>query len=203
MRLLSLPRYAVDAVEAGRWARQARDDGRRFFDILREADDDGARRLCGDLRHFAEEALRLGVDDLFYQVMEHTRYLDLERFQGPIERLQVSANVQKLAELIAAYCDEHADHHLAAYLKHLDATEAAQADEEIAPLDETVNAVNLLTVHQAKGLEFGLVIVPHLVQGRFPASRRGECLTLPDQLLQEERPAAALHLTEERRLAYV
>src|SRR6266566_946813 len=203
MRLLSLPRYAADAVQAGRWARQARDDGRRFFDLLQESNDNGARRLTDDLRRFNGLALRLGVDDLFYEVMEQTHYLDLERFLGPIERLQVSANVQKLAELIAAYCDEHPDHHLAAYLKHLDATEAAQADEEIAPLDETVNAVHLMTVHQAKGLEFGLVIIPHLVEGRFPASRRGEGLTLPNELLKEELPAAELHLAEERRLAYV
>jgi len=203
MRLLSLPRYAADSVQAGRWSRQARDDGRRFFDLLQESTDEGARRLTEDLRRFNGLALRLGVDDLFYEVMEQTHYLDLERFLGPIERLQVSANVQKLAELIAAYCDEHADHHLSAYLKHLDATEAAQADEEIAPLDETVNAVHLMTVHQAKGLEFGLVVVPHLVEGRFPASRRSEGLTLPNELLKEELPAAELHLAEERRLAYV
>ncbi|HET9847194.1 MAG TPA: UvrD-helicase domain-containing protein [Candidatus Dormibacteraeota bacterium] len=203
MRLLSLPRYAVDTVRAARWSRQARDDGRRVFDILEEADDDGAQRLTADLRRFAGQALRLGVDDLFYAVMEHTRYLDLERFSGTIERLQVSANVQKLAELIGSYCDEHPDQHLSAYLRHLDATEAAQADEEIAPLDETVNAVHLMTVHQAKGLEFGLVIIPHLVEGRFPASRRGEGLTLPNELLKEELPPAELHLSEERRLAYV
>ena len=203
MRLLSLPRYAVDPVRAARWAQQAREQGRRPFDILAEADDDGARRLTADLRRFAGQALRLGVDDLFFDVMEQTRYLDLDRFAGPIERLQVSANVQKLSELISSYCDEHADHHLAAYLRHLDATEAAQADEEIAPLDETVNAVHLMTVHQAKGLEFGLVVVPHLVEGRFPASRRGEGLTLPNELLKEELPPAELHLSEERRLAYV
>lgn len=203
MRLLSLPRYAADPVQAGRWARQARDDGRRFFDLLAESPDGGPRRLTDDLRRFNGLAMRLGVDDLFYEVMEQTHYLDLERFLGPIERLQVSANVQKLSELIAAYCDEHPDHHLSAYLKHLEATEAAQADEEIAPLDETVNAVHLMTVHQAKGLEFGLVIVPHLVEGRFPASRRGEGLTLPDELLKEELPPAELHLAEERRLAYV
>ena len=203
MRLLSLPRYAADSVQAGRWSRRARDDGRRFFDLLQESTDEGARRLTGDLRRFNALALRLGVDDLFYEVMEQTHYLDLERFRGPIERLQVSANVQKLAELVAAYCDEHPDHHLSAYLKHLDATEAAQADEEIAPLDETVNAVHLMTVHQAKGLEFGLVVVPHLVEGRFPASRRSEGLTLPNELLKEELPPAELHLAEERRLAYV
>lgn len=203
MRLLSLPRYATDSVQAGRWSRQARDDGRRFFDLLQESTDEGARRLTEDLRRFNGLALRLGVDDLFYELMEQTHYLDLERFLGSIERLQVSANVQKLAELIAAYCDEHPDHHLSAYLKHLDATEAAQADEEIAPLDETVNAVHLMTVHQAKGLEFGLVVVPHLVEGRFPASRRSEGLTLPNELLKEELPPAELHLAEERRLAYV
>src|SRR5205814_7640113 len=197
MRLLSLPRYAVDAVQAARWSRKARDEGRRFFDIVSEAEDNGARRLTEDLRRFAGLAMRLGVDDLFYEVMEQTRYLDLERFIGPIERLQVSANVQKLAELVSSYCDEHVDHHLAAYLRHLDATEAAQADEEIAPLDDTVNAVHLMTVHQAKGLEFGLVIIPHLVEGRFPASRRGEGLTLPNELLKEELPAAELHLAEE------
>src|SRR5207237_3096807 len=42
-----------------------------------------------------------------------------------------------------------------------------------------------------------------LVAGRFPASRRGEGLTLPNELLKEELPAAELHLAEERRLAYV
>ena len=203
MRLLTLPRYATDFVQAGRWAREAREAGKSLFDIIEASSENGARRLAQDLRRFTGLALRMGVDDLFYEVMEQTHYLDLERFTGPIERLQVSANVQKLAELIAAYCDEHTDHHLTAYLRHLDTTEAAQADEEIAPLDDTVNAVHLMTVHQAKGLEFGLVIVPHLVEGRFPASRRSEGLTLPDALLKEDLPTAEVHLAEERRLAYV
>ncbi|MDQ6901273.1 MAG: ATP-dependent helicase, partial [Candidatus Dormibacteraeota bacterium] len=194
MRLLTLPRYATDPLTAGRWAREARESGRRFFDLLEASGDDGPRRLCEELRGFGGMALRVGVDDLFYEVMEQTRYLDVDRFAGPIERLQVSANVQKLAELIGSYCDEHDDHHLRAYLDHLVLTEAAQADEEIAPLEDTVNAVHLMTVHQAKGLEFGLVIVPHLVDGRFPSSRRNEGLTMPDALLKEELPSADLHL---------
>ena len=203
MRLLTLPRYATDPVQAGRWAREARDGGRRFFDLLEGSSEEAPRRLCQELRAFSGMSQRLGVDDLFYEVMEQTRYLDLDRFTGPIERLQVSANVQKLAELIAAYCDEHPDHHLRAYLDHLNLTEAAQADEEIAPLEDTVNAVHLMTVHQAKGLEFGLVVVPHLVDGRFPASRRSEGLTPPDAILKEDLPSADSHLAEERRLAYV
>ncbi len=203
MRLLSLPRYACDPVEAGRWARLARDEGRSLLDVLENREEPGARRLTEDLRRFAALALRLGIDDLFYEIMELTRYLDLDRFTGRIERLQVSANVQKLAELIAAYCDEHPDHHLSAYLAHIALTEEAQADEEVACLDETLDAVHLMTVHQAKGLEFSLVIIPCLVDGRFPAQRHGEGFTLPDALLEEELPATELHHAEERRLAYV
>lgn len=203
LRLLSLPRYACDPLEAGRWARLARDQGLSLFQYLESREDAGVRRLVADLRRFAALRLRLGVDDLFYEVMEQTRYLDLDRFRGVVEQLQVSANVQKLAELITGYCDEHNDHHLSAYLAHLGMTEEAQADEEIAPLDEHLNAVRLMTVHQAKGLEFELVIIPHLVEGRFPAQRRGEGLTLPDPLLPEELPATEMHLAEERRLAYV
>jgi DNA helicase-2/ATP-dependent DNA helicase PcrA len=203
LRLLSLPRYLADPLEAGRWSAKARDGGVSLFELLEDSQEEGARRLAADLRHFSSLRLRLGVDDLFYELMERTRYLDLDRFASPIERLQVSANVQKLAELIAAYCEEHSDHHLAAYLNHLDATEAAQADEEIAPLDDSLNAVHLMTVHQAKGLEFALVVVPHLVEGRFPASRRSEGISTPDPLLKEELPLTELHLAEERRLAYV
>ena len=203
MRLLGIPRYAIDAVQAGRWAREAREQGVSLFSLLEKSTEEGARRLSTDLRFFSAMRLRLGVDELFFEVMERTRYLDLDRFTGPIERLQVSANVQKLAELVAAFCDEHTDHHLAAFLAHLDATEAAQADEEIASLDDALNAVHLMTVHQAKGLEFGLVVVPHLVEGRFPATRRNDGLALPDALLKEELPEVELHLAEERRLAYV
>jgi DNA helicase-2/ATP-dependent DNA helicase PcrA len=203
MRLLALPRYTTDPVQAGRWARQARDQGLSLFTLLEGSQEPGAGTLCADLRRFAELALRSGVDDLFYEVMEQTRYLDLQRFVTPLERLQVSANVQKLAELIAAYCDEHTDHHLGAYLDHLEGTESAQVDEEIAALDDSLNAVHVMTVHQAKGLEFGLVILPHLVEGRFPATRRAEGLRVPDALLKEELPAVEVHLSEERRLAYV
>ena len=203
LRLLSLPRYAMDPIQAGRLAREARDLGLRFFDVLEAAEAEGARRLCADLRRFSALRGRVGVDELFYDVMEQTRYLDLDRFQGPIERLQVSANVQKLNELISQYCDEHPDHHLRAFLEHLERTEAARADEEVAAIDDTLNAVHLMTVHQAKGLEFGMVVVPHLVDGRFPAHRRGEGLSLPQVLLPEELPETGQHLDEERRLAYV
>lgn len=65
------------------------------------------------------------------------------------------------------------------------------------------NAVNLLTVHSAKGLEFPVVFIPNLVDRRFPTIRKKEALPLPQPLIKEILPQGDPHLQEERRLFYV
>jgi DNA helicase-2/ATP-dependent DNA helicase PcrA len=68
---------------------------------------------------------------------------------------------------------------------------------------EDVDTVKLLTVHSAKGLEFPVVFVVNLVRDRFPTRRRGESLSLPDELVKEGAEPEEAHLQEERRLFYV
>ncbi|GEM_PF-2996365 len=65
------------------------------------------------------------------------------------------------------------------------------------------NAVQVLTAHAAKGLEFDYVFIVSLVDKRFPAMARAEILPLPVELMQESRPEGDYHLQEERRLLYV
>jgi DNA helicase-2/ATP-dependent DNA helicase PcrA len=65
------------------------------------------------------------------------------------------------------------------------------------------NAVNILTVHSAKGLEFPVVFLVNLVSGRFPTSERSERIPIPDALIKEILPAGDYHEQEERRLFYV
>ncbi len=65
------------------------------------------------------------------------------------------------------------------------------------------NAVNLLTIHSAKGLEFPVVFLVNLVEGRFPTRERKEQLPIPDNLIKEVLPQGDFHQEEERRLFYV
>lgn len=65
------------------------------------------------------------------------------------------------------------------------------------------NAVNILTVHASKGLEFPVVFIPHLVNGRFPTYARRESIPVPDELIKETLPEGDFHVQEERRLFYV
>jgi len=65
------------------------------------------------------------------------------------------------------------------------------------------NAVNILTVHSAKGLEFPIVFLVNLVNRRFPTSRRSEIIPIPQPLIKEILPEGDPHEQEERRLFYV
>ena len=65
------------------------------------------------------------------------------------------------------------------------------------------NAVNILTIHASKGLEFPVVFVVNLVDQRFPTRERREQIPIPDSLIKEILPQGNYHFQEERRLAYV
>lgn len=65
------------------------------------------------------------------------------------------------------------------------------------------NAVNILTLHSAKGLEFPVVFMVNLVNRRFPTINRREQVPIPQLLIKERLPEGDPHEQEERRLFYV
>ncbi len=69
-----------------------------------------------------------------------------------------------------------------------------------------LDAIDILTVHQSKGLEWSVVFLPSLVEGRFPsrfAGRAQEWLLPADLFPHEVRSRYEGSDTEERRLFYV
>ncbi len=71
-------------------------------------------------------------------------------------------------------------------------------DEEIAD-----DAVQLMTVHAAKGLEFPYVFILRLAKGDFPSGTRRPVFEFPAELMKEEKPEGDFQIQEERRLFYV
>ncbi len=65
------------------------------------------------------------------------------------------------------------------------------------------NAVNILSIHSSKGLEFPVVFLVNLISGRFPTRERKETIPIPATLIKEILPEGDYHLEEERRLFYV
>ena len=71
-------------------------------------------------------------------------------------------------------------------------------EEEIAD-----NAVQLMTVHSAKGLEFPHVFILRLAKGDFPSRSQTPVFEFPPELMKEEKPEGDFQIQEERRLFYV
>ncbi|MBU2632790.1 ATP-dependent helicase [Patescibacteria group bacterium] len=65
------------------------------------------------------------------------------------------------------------------------------------------NAVNILSVHSSKGLEFPVVFLVNLISQRFPTRERKETIPIPKEFIKEILPTGDFHLEEERRLFYV
>jgi len=70
-------------------------------------------------------------------------------------------------------------------------------------LPEEVDAVRIMTVHAAKGLEFPVVFMVNLTNDRFPSRDQKDLIELPEELIREKNSVSNFHLQEERRLFYV
>src|SRR5205085_927781 len=76
-------------------------------------------------------------------------------------------------------------------------------DESPVAREVDASAVSVMTIHQAKGLEFDVVFVPSLVEGRLPQSGRPHRFGLPPAVLEPLVRGREDVIAEERRLLYV
>jgi DNA helicase II / ATP-dependent DNA helicase PcrA len=145
---------------------------------------------------------QVGVDELLFEILARSQHLAaILPGSGP-ERERILARVEQFVELTEAYCARRRDHSLAPFVQHLELVLRSGLEEPTAA-GEVQEAVQVMSIHQAKGLEFEAVLVPALVEGRLPQPHRSPDLDLPAGLAEAEVRGRADHLAEERRLLYV
>ena len=122
---------------------------------------------------------------------------------GTLEAKRSVVNIASFMRFASDWQAENPARTLAGFIAYLDAYKAAGGELPTSvELSEDVDGVRLMTLYQAKGLEFPIVIVPNLLDGEWPVQE--QCFGLfPRELLREQVPAGDLHTDEERRLLYV
>ena len=120
-----------------------------------------------------------------------------------LEARRTVANIGSFMRFANDWQTEHPRGNLAGFVDYLDAYQAAGGELPTSvEAGEDVIGVQLMTLYQAKGLEFDHVFVPRLLKGEWPAGEAGSGL-FPTALLKEAVPAGDIHTEEERRLLYV
>ncbi|MBI4128364.1 MAG: UvrD-helicase domain-containing protein [Parcubacteria group bacterium] len=143
------------------------------------------------------------VSELTYTILSDlgiVRSLTTREDAQSYERI---ANLKAFYELIEKFESVSIEKRVTAFTQYVDLLIEAGEDPAPGNLLTDFDAVRVMTIHAAKGLEFPVVFLVNLVKGRFPSQERGESLTLPEALLKERLSAASQHLLEERRLFYV
>lgn len=140
---------------------------------------------------------------LFYFLSDTGLMKRVLEYSAPVDE-KIANNISRFFSKLKTYETDHADASVPAVLGWIDL--AMELGESPIANDTdwyAQDAVNILSVHSAKGLEFPVVFLVNLVSQRFPTVERREQIPIPEELIKEELPQGDYHLEEERRLFYV
>jgi DNA helicase II / ATP-dependent DNA helicase PcrA len=190
-RKLDMPSAVAAALEGPQLSEEGRDRARAFLRLYRSA----------------STAFEDRRPDAF--VMRLIERIGLRRQQvfathaDTVERLR---NIAKLPELATAYMRREPQATARDFARYLAAVAESGLREEEAVDRPSAQAVSVMTMHAAKGLEFDHVFVVGLSAGAMPGPYRARNGDVPDELLKErldEDSPRAAHEAEMRRLLHV
>jgi len=117
---------------------------------------------------------------------------------------KVAINISNFFSKLKIFESEHEDASVFAVVDFINMSMEMGESPLVAKTDISYyNAVNILTVHSAKGLEFPVVFLVNLTEERFPTRHKKETISIPEDLIKEILPTGDYHIEEERRLFYV
>lgn len=163
-----------------------------------------ATALLADLERYLRKAALEPTGRVLYEfLMERPGYgKRLVRSTSSRDHQRVG-NLAAFFGLVQRFGEVAPQDRVAGFVPYLTMLIEAGEDPPIAEGEEAADAVQVLTLHKAKGLEFEAVFLAGLVEKRFPSVDRKETIPLPDELIKDHLPSGDFHLEEERRLFYV
>ncbi|MBN1128242.1 MAG: UvrD-helicase domain-containing protein [Chitinispirillaceae bacterium] len=129
--------------------------------------------LLGDL-----EQNREPVPQIFNEMLKLSGYMDMLTNEDSEESAGRIENINELANAITIWAEEHSDKTLADFLEEV--TLATDVDAWVQKDD----AINLMTLHCAKGLEFKAVFLVGLEDGLIPSRQNFDD---PEKIEEERR----------------
>lgn len=202
--LLTSEIYKVDNKLMGKLFTQSRFSHRNIEELIEsETDYQEIRLIVEDLKLHRDLVNSDTAGEILYKFLTNKGVLKRWIESGTVEDEIKMYNTASFFERIANFDHASTDRSTAAFLIALELIIEAGDDTSGNEIDANIDAVNILSAHASKGLEYKAVFVVNLVSDRFPNKRKGEGLIIPPELIKERLPEGDFHTQEERRLFYV
>ncbi len=160
-------------------------------------------RFLGDLEKFLKLSREETTGRLLYAFLTETGYLKNLTRDPTLEKEVKIRNIARFFGIVRDFELVAREDRVVNFVNYLNLLIDAGDDPPTVEADPDTDAVNVLTIHKAKGLEFRVVFMVCLVSGKFPGANRRQQIEVPDELIKETLPEGDFHLQEERRLFYV
>lgn len=200
-RIINVPARKIGAKTIDAAMQIATENGTNLFDVIAHAGEyDALSRASNALLKFAKMISDLQqmneylpLDEFYQQVMEQSGYLGALEEKNNEEARGRIENIMELKSNIADYMGRNDEPSLAGFL------EEVSLFTDIDRMDADAEAVVMMTMHSAKGLEFPVVFLVGMEDGIFPGMRSME----NDEDLEEERRLCYVAVTRAKKELYL
>ncbi len=213
--LVSSEVYSLDLSDLGLCAHYAKRRNKALYLVFGELDNipelkdisdkskSKIENILADLKKFLKISREQTTGRLLYSFLTETGFLKRLTQNPSLENETKIQNLAKFFNIVRDFELVAQEDRVMSFVNYLNLLIEAGDDPPTVEADLDCDAVNVLTIHKAKGLEFRVVFLVSLVEGRFPWPHRRQALELPDVLIKEVLPSGDSHIQEERRLFYV
>jgi DNA helicase-2/ATP-dependent DNA helicase PcrA len=192
LRIANRPRRGIGDTTLTRLQLWAEANGTTLYKALGNAEPAGVggaslkavaalRTLLQSLQAQSQE---LPLAELVQRVLEQSGTLDTLEAERTIEARGRIENLQELVGVAQEYVEQAEEPSLSAFLQEI----SLVSDQDT--IQEEQSLVTLMTLHNAKGLEFGAVFLIGMEEGIFPHAR-----SIEEQGIEEERRLAYVGMT--------
>ena len=191
-RIANRPRRGIGDTTLARLQAHADAFGISLFETLGQADEAGiaaaplraVQQLHGLLQSLQAGALELEVPELLERVLDRSGYREALEAERTIESQGRLENLQELVGVAQEYQHMAEEPSLSGFLQDI----SLYSDQDALRGEQSL--VALMTLHNAKGLEFRAVFMIGMEEGIFPHSR-----SIEEQGLEEERRLCYVGMT--------
>lgn len=199
-RIINEPKRGIGNTALDKLDALSSEKGMSIFEFIQDSNNLVGFRSAGNIMSFRDmindlikEKDKIKVSELIKKTLKDSGYEDMLNSEGTKETEIRFDNLMEFIGVAIEFENENAENSLGDFL------DSIALVSDVDNLDESTDAVTLMTMHSAKGLEFDNVFLVGMEEGLFPSKRSIE----EDAQTEEERRLCYVAITRAKKHLFI